>query len=450
MTKKAAFPFDSFGNTPSDSVGWAILEAFEPLLAENPTKLAFTGEITEKDIDRLKADLKRMTKIYRSISNVDSFKYPDEYAYNLELAVEAHLLWRNFRKYLETWGYRTLLPKLRKNDTGLYEDEVRTALSDAIYKSDPGMMFRRYNTGDKSYNLPEIVSNRDRIIKSYQLAFGKLFDVVHAYIESKSGAIERRAPKETYQVAGMTVVVNTHGLTDQAVLDEFLHKLPSLVQPIKQAGFEGAIKGMTLNLDFSRSDLRAGQYDSGSDELTLFPLGMTDNKGDNTFIHEVGHRFYYRNLPTNARAYWESMIEGRTVLIESADVKAFVAECVKGKQRLLSRELEAQIKQAGYDPVVEAKFLHLADHVPGYTDDLEKIEQIMLKDRIGERVQLEAVSEYGNTNPSEAFAEAFMLWIELGPRALGPWTRQFFQTISRSGGANLKMAHRVLTRYLKA
>ena len=47
----------------------------------------------------------------------------------------------------------------------------------------------------------------------------------------------------------------------------------------------------------------------------------------------------------------------------------------------------------------------------------------------------EATADYGAFNPSEAFAEAFRLYVTQGPRVLGEWTRQFFRDVVRAGGA---------------
>ena len=46
--------------------------------------------------------------------------------------------------------------------------------------------------------------------------------------------------------------------------------------------------------------------------------------------------------------------------------------------------------------------------------------------------------DYGATNPVEAFAEVFRLYVLHGPRAVGPWTRALFREVVRGAGAPLQ------------
>jgi hypothetical protein len=60
------------------------------------------------------------------------------------------------------------------------------------------------------------------------------------------------------------------------------------------------------------------------------------------------------------------------------------------------------------------------------------------KDDIDTWIDLEFTSEYGKTAPNEAFAEVFRKWVGGRKNELGPWTRQFFKDIVRTGGANIR------------
>ena len=51
----------------------------------------------------------------------------------------------------------------------------------------------------------------------------------------------------------------------------------------------------------------------------------------------------------------------------------------------------------------------------------------------GKEIPIEHITNYGNTNAEEAFAEAFKLYIVRGPGKLGEWTRWFFREIVRTG-----------------
>jgi len=167
--------------------------------------VAFTGEITVKDIDRWKKDLRRMTKIYRSIKPVDSYNDPEGYRRAQEVAKEAKALWRTFTERFETWGYRVLLPRVKKEDReSSFEANIRSAVSDAAYRTWPSELFPEVRSRDGSFqkdpdiDLSELKSRRNRRVKSYQRAFVKLFSWVESYINSVGGgALKRRAPIET-------------------------------------------------------------------------------------------------------------------------------------------------------------------------------------------------------------------------------------------------------------
>jgi hypothetical protein len=60
-----------------------------------------------------------------------------------------------------------------------------------------------------------------------------------------------------------------------------------------------------------------------------------------------------------------------------------------------------------------------------------------LKFKEGEVVQVEEVSDYGDSSPVEGYAEAFRLWVTKGRGALGPFTRELFIQVGRAGGARI-------------
>jgi len=425
--------------------------------------VAFTGEITVKDIDRWKKDLRRMTKIYRSIKPVDSYNDPEGYRRAQEVAKEAKALWRTFTERFETWGYRVLLPRVKKEDReSSFEANIRSAVSDAAYRTWPSELFPEVRSRDGSFqkdpdiDLSELKSRRNRRVKSYQRAFVKLFSWVESYINSVGGgALKRRAPIETYQApGGMTVVLDTHGMQEEGEagyeyakesLEKFIRGIDAIgVKPIQRAGFGKALKGLTLHVSFDRSDLVAGMYSATDDVLTIYPLGL--GRDAKTFVHEVGHRFYYRDLQPNARKHWEETIEGRVAAIEAGDVRDYVDTFLRPKKwPPTSRELAVEIQRADLDPVTEAKYLKLTS-MGMITPDTNEVQSRLMDMFVGERVQLDEITAYGTTNPTEAFAEAFTLWVKEGPSSVTPWTQNFFRVITRSGGA--KLAERVARRFL--
>lgn len=385
-------------------------------------------------IDQLKKDLRRMTKIYRSINKADSWDDPKKHEGEVAKFHEAKALFKTFINRLENWVYKSLLP-VYKHDS-MFQSILRDKASNAFFRFDTYDLFP--TIGWETPDLSKLVNQRDGKVKTYQRHFNVFLDALKDYLESRGGAVTVRAPEETYNIAGVVVVLHTKGLSTyggdpeagQQAFDKFVTQLKKQLDQIKRAGFEKALKGLEVHVDFDRSDLRGGQYDRSRDELTLFPLGL-----DDSFTHEVGHRFYYRGLPSNAVAHWEQIINARSFNLEANDIRGFMKDV--WEQGLYSREAEAKIKRLKLSPEMEAKYLRLADHMPVFTQDRREVEEYLLKNHVGGRVQLEEITDYGTTNPSEAFAEAFRLWVLKGPRAVGPWTQNFFRIITRAGGAKL-------------
>jgi hypothetical protein len=170
-------------------------------------------------------------------------------------------------------------------------------------------------------------------------------------------------------------------------------------------------------------------------------MGMESNS---TLIHEIGHRFYYRSMPTNAQAYWEEVIDSRSVKITAGDVQYFVntfirPEFDRNEHMPYAPDVRGRVKaEIEEETPLRAKMHYLALHFPGGQSPDEAASRLM--GEVDTRVDLEFISEYGATNAKEAFAEAFMLWVTKGPRAVQAWTRDFFVRLTRAGGGSAKYA----------
>lgn len=386
--------------------------------------------ITKGTVDRWKTDLRIMTKVYRSVGptpeDVPTFK-------------EAMKLFRSFRENFDEWTYKVLLPKKGRGTQPYLEDEVRkkawTALSTLS-----GLFPDQWNSvTDKHEPAPWLLlQNRETYIRRYQKAFTDAFKAIEEYIESKGQAgagLERAEARSIHQVGPFNVVVLNPGReTMEEELDDFMRKLKEMGAKITHAGFAKAIEGLTVTVDFVREDLRAGHYNPSKDELVIFPLGFDRD----TFFHEVGHRFWFRELPANARAHWNETLSTQTVEIQREDIEGFAAKYIEGQPSMLSRELVQLVNQKEDDPEIQAKYRTLADGSPGgWANTSREIEDYLVREFKGKRVYLEEISDYGNTSPVEAFAEVFMMWVAEGPGRVNPWTRQFFKEISRAGGAKI-------------
>jgi hypothetical protein len=185
------------------------------------------------------------------------------------------------------------------------------------------------------------------------------------------------------------------------------------------------------------NDMVNGEYYMNKDMLKLYGCGMTQD----TFTHELGHRFWYRNVPSNAKKHWQDTIKSKKVSIERKDVEDYVEKYFdKNGSKIHKRRVGLKvIDKKETNAETKAKFKALQMTSVWSTENRKEV-VTKLADRWvgpGKEIPIEHITNYGNTNPEEAFAEAFKLYIVKGPGKLGEWTRWFFREIVRTGGANI-------------
>jgi len=360
---------------------------------------------------------------------------------------EAQKVFRAFDQNLEEWVYKVLIQHHRSEKDTWAQKEVREKAWRFIGDISTGItLFPQqwnYET-DKHEDAPWGLSRvRTTNIRRYQKSFREFLDALEGLIEAEGGTVERDLITEQFELGGMTVVVHSLSRKErgQTHPEAFLRDLKRQAGLIARAGLRKALDGLTVHVRFDRHDLTTGQYQKESDELVIFPLGMSAGKGATTFIHEVGHRLYYRFLQNRARAHWEEMLESHTAEITPTDVKVFMNKI--WVPSATSRELQHVVDRSEFDPESKAKFNYLADHNPAYTNEAEGVEKHHEKFNVGDKVTIEHISDYGATNPIEAFAEAFQLYVRKGPRALGPWTRHFFERITKPGSQRYAYVRRL-------
>ncbi len=386
--------------------------------------------VTVKDTEKWRSDLRRMTKIYKDID--------PEQDNALEKFVEARKLFRNFRDNLESWLGNVVLQTRQSEESGV-EKNLRMKAWTAVHSlMDLFPTSHNYKTDSFEPSPYRLRQDRDKEIRRYQKAFNEALAVVDDYIKftGENERLVRFDAEEVVRVQGMHIVLHGRGRKDHAAeIKGIVQKLEKCASDVIRAGFAKAISGLTVHLRFESHSggLRAGDYHFDTDELNVYPLGFDRD----TFVHEVGHRFYARALTNRARAHWVSSIENHTVLLNAKDVASYLKRYHEGRGRYRERkEVLAEVERDNtITDEMRAKYRELADRVPGFTDDLSKIQDFMVKnleDR--ERVYIEEISEYGQTNAMEAFAEAFMLRVRYGLPKLGPWTRALFQRTVGSRG----------------
>ena len=405
------------------------------------TAAALPLRVDKSVVKKLQQDFRRVTKIYKDIPTKADWDYETlEHKYDpswLAKWQDAERVFSGFRQNIEDWVYKVLIqhsaPKKDSWAQRAVREKAWTFLSHLS-----GLFPRSWNYRTQLHvDAPwELDQKRDTNIRRYQKSFREFIESLKDLIENEEGVIERAPTSESFELAGMNVVVwnadrDSLLFSNQVWSDKFLRDLSRQAQEIIQAGFKDALDGLTVHVRFDRTDMTAGQYNREKDRLDIFPLGMTAGKGATTFIHEVGHRFYFRMMSNRAQQHWEDVIETRQVKITPEDVGVFMGKIWDVKYR--DRELVQLVQRSKFDPETKAKFNYLADHNPAYTSEPKEVGDHHLKFNVGEKVTIEHISDYGATNPWEAFAEAFQLYVRKGPRAIGPWTRDFFERVTRGG-----------------
>ena len=403
-------------------------------------KQVVASVIDKSSVARWKKDLRVMTKIYKDL---------DPTTQDRERWDEARKLFLVFRDNFEEWIYQRLLPKETSDRARSPMEVTISKLAwDLRHHLDVFALFPVIYPS-KTPNWSEFRSERDRNLRRYQGAANKLFKEIDIYLEvQRDQQVERRDPVEHFEISGIGVVVKNvgRGADDEAALDTFLRRLKQHAAKIARAGFGSAVRGLTVTLDFDIKKSEwdtAGRYVPNTDTLVMYPLGLVSERAEHgTFTHECGHRFYFKALSPSARQRWKTVMTERGVPIEQDDIDRYVAlvKEVIDPARPNAVELRRVIPPKAKDEAEAAKFRELV-HVPagpimGGPFDEQKFREL-LSMSLGEFAQIEEITDYGNTDPMEAFAEVFRLWVDKGPHAVGPWTRQFFAETCRGGGVRL-------------
>lgn len=414
-----------------------IKAVYQALQDWEKTQMKVALEIKPEAIDRWKKDLRVMTKIYKTVDfEADSA--------NLERWDEAVKLFRTFKENFERWVYKLVLPKVEKGKEPYLYKDIQKQAWDALFTIRTDELFPTQHGGGSGHDrMPapwELRNTRDKFITRYNKAFNTALKTIEDYLNDQKGA--DRFEDQNYDIAGMNVLVQGYGRKDNDDdLDKALSKLRDCASSIVRSGFKKAIDGVRLVVDFdpkSGEGLTAAQYSPAEDRMKLYPLGMAGSGFtgfEGTFVHEMGHRYWFKSMSGQARAHWDDVMTKNLVKIEPSDVAAFV-KLVDIKMD--HSEMLGLVNRAPVDEIQRAKFRELT-RINGYdvaskADYQERLERLM----VGDPVLLEDISEYAASGgPIEAFAEAFKAYVLKGPRALGPMTRTLFETVVATGGVKL-------------
>ncbi len=435
-----------------------------------------------KKLTQWKKDLRRMTKLYKSLEASDSPKAIKKFK-------EAHKYWIRFRQNWEKWRDIELIKdrkdrlsmdispqeKYRKEEMkvtawqaemaigGLFPDSYDYKLDkhvSAPWKLDkPG-----YSKGD---------TRKNKIIV-YQKKFKIAFDAIEDYIKHHSEVVNIIKDTERVNVKGINVLISglkkeedPTGPNMKRIKKFMQDDLPKAVELIKKEKIKQTLKGLTIEVTLSGSKSvgvqsgAGGSYNYTTDWLRMYPMGMGSGSVG-TIVHELGHRYYYKNLPEKAQTAWERMFRKNQIQIKDEHIKSFwkkyVLPYAKSDEwdfKWKKKNVIPIIRKNEHDPTLKAIYLHLVNNISTFTDNKinwtkeggdsdeditkrdKKIKDTFRDRNVDEWIPIEFVTDYGRTNPSEAFAEVFKLWVTGRKGKLGEWTRSFFKEIVRSGGANI-------------
>lgn len=426
------------------------LESFRSVLAAQRVAERYADSLAGPgDVERWRKDLRLMTKIYKSIE-------PESDERNLALWAEGERLFRKFKENFNQWVYRVVLPLVEKDRETYVQKQIRKEAGDAIYTIDPSMLFPTRWGGEgqpRVPDLPEFRHARERNITRYQKAFNKVLKTLDDYFAS--GGKTSPFKDEQYEVAGMSVLVQGYGRGGfegrEEDLDRVLRNLRDLVAPVIRAGFKKATQGLKVVIDYNPGPgegLTNAKYSPGPDRMLIYGLGLAGQAGG-TIAHELGHRYWFKEMSGQARTHWDDVISNSGVTITSDNIDEFlkvvVAPLVRNGFGPDTDEMRRRIKSLALPDIKKAVFYDLSkvttyQNGDPYTDEAQRKSLDQLR---GTVVLLEEISDYAaEGGPIEAFAEAFRLYTTKGPGSLGPITLDLFKRVVATGG--VRLAHNAL------
>jgi len=341
---------------------------------------------------------------------------------------------------------------------------------------------------DQRYNLDYIAltGQPEMEVRQYQIFFDDEFPekkkffskFIKAFREwGKSVTFEESYKNEIIPISGYNVTFILEGFQrtekkSKNVLN-FLNRdnrinIYDNLELIKKKGFSASYEGSKIIVKFSESEENwlgkglktvrgktrklgtGGYYSISNDTVHVYHKMFRSSYIYELLTHELGHRFYYKKLPPQAKAYWKDILEKRKKTLDKKIIRNFFNKYMKNKyyrdvpySKEDSLEIIEQEKKEGTSFDIIAAYAFMANQWVKFfqywdQDNPKKMLRWMYNLFEGQTYDQEFISAYGAFNEREAFAEAFAFYIVFGPGFLGPWTREYFKRISETGGIRVK------------
>lgn len=406
-----------------------------------------TESATIFSIDAFATDLRKMTVIYKSIDSEQ--KYLEEYSFLKKLFATFSHNWLVF-VHRQILGQTTDFPVQQLNQevfSGPEKDIWTAAYSFYSFFNSSYELFPTSHEIDSSGNFTTELPNFSRFVQKRPkniLYYQKLF--------RQASSVIKELPEqgvETVLVGNVAVKIHSLGKEDDRAIHTFINNLGMFCNEIKEAGLSKVLHGLTIHLDhtFTPKFGKAfqhrgygGYYYAPEDELFI---NKVSDFSSETLFHELGHRFYAKNLDSNAKKEWEKFYFAR----KSVATKNLIVDLLKIIDTVAYESFFVNLSDiVAYIHKYKEKYVYWQDMIKfldmTIKDDLSKRRSVeFLKKEIGllegePFLEGEQLTKYGATNPDEMFAETFMLYINKSGR-IPPKTLSFFKEICATSGTSL-------------
>lgn len=429
-------------------------------------------KITKSDVERWHKDAQAFTKNIRRMSTKEDIELVTEICRTFGVNFETFV----FKQIIGSQLSKTWSDQYKDSAITVYEDEVRKTSweltiylqsnlpfsLERVYYSPEGVpiggeISRKYMSFDKFKD--SIYQKLSRLIRE---AFEKLYNLFNVETELTDLLVV-----ENIKIGGVpTILTYVEGDEDNVrdVLKQTEEVIKDAKKLITKKGFKDIYSNLTLIVDRQRAGITKG--DTFSAYATGGAAAFFDDRSMSislpypnlqTFIHELGHKYYYYNLQQAQRDLWKDFIEKGILNFTKDELKEVALKFTKEffptydsiannqnisryeKEKLINKEVtnfkfktltekELAIIEVmnerrevnwgfllgayfGDDDKEKKDFSYLVGRIEGLIDYSGYYGTGMQRDIFKIAPKNLYISEYGNANEKEAYAEAFMLYI---------------------------------------
>jgi hypothetical protein len=380
-------------------------------------------------IKNLKAEFNQILKIYNELGSSEEYfnwhiKESMKYLHNFNNGFE------KFFKYNIFSSNKDDNPELRKAYWAFFRFTWSSELMPDSWDS---------VTSEHVPNFNKFKKVQDFNVRKMKRLFSSVMSLL-----SNSGYIVGEEQRTV--INGMNVtIMPTNTDKHEKQLKLYLSQLKECSDMVIKSGFKKAILDLNIIFDFANEDIaQGGSYNRDNDEFTINVVGVYGNTSDyrcSTFVHEIGHRFWFKYVGNVAKAEWIDFFnkKGKVEQKDADDFKDFVHNEKQKFDMLTVTNDEFKKHLISRLPTVpedkHAVFKYIIDNTRRFTLEDEVLNS-KIDFRVGELFYKEFITDYATENPVEAFAEAFMLYVTKKGK-LGPVTTYIFEEICRYAGVSI-------------